>query len=223
MQKYVAYGTCKGTALSRKKQGNCLEFAACFKYIPCRSNLRDKGVQLVHKVFLICAFTLALAAGLNTGGSALALELNSPAFKTKTTIPAKYTCEGPDVSPALKWATPPAGTKGLALICDDPDAPGGTWVHWVIYNIPPDAEGLSENIPRDKKLDSGALQGTNSWGKIGYGGPCPPPGPAHRYFFKLYALDAALDLKPGATKQQVEGAMEGHVLDRAELVGLFSR
>ncbi len=153
----------------------------------------------------------------------MALELNSPAFKAKTTIPAKYTCEGPDVSPALKWATPPAATKSLALICDDPDAPGGTWVHWVIYNIPPGAEGLSGKIPRDKKLDSGAIQGTNSWGKIGYGGPCPPPGPAHRYFFKLYALDAALDLEPGATKQQVEGAMEVHILDRAELVGLYQR
>lgn len=153
----------------------------------------------------------------------MALELKSSAFKSQTTIPTKYTCDGSDVSPPLGWNDPPDGTKSFTLVCDDPDAPGGTWDHWILYNLPPDAKGLPEDVPRDKTLDNGARQGKNSWGKIGYGGPCPPRGPAHRYFFKLYALDTTLDLPPGASKGKVENAMKGHILADTELVGLYKR
>lgn len=153
----------------------------------------------------------------------MGLELKSSAFKANARIPSKYTCDGPDISPALSWDSAPEGTKSFSLICDDPDAPGGTWVHWVLYDLPPDVRGLPENVPKTKTLESGAKQGITDFRRIGYGGPCPPPGPAHRYFFKLYALDIKLNLPPGVTKQEVERAMEGHILGRAELVGLYQR
>ncbi|HHT9133494.1 MAG TPA: YbhB/YbcL family Raf kinase inhibitor-like protein [Candidatus Avalokitesvara rifleensis] len=153
----------------------------------------------------------------------MALELESPTFEAQATIPTKYTCDGPDVSPPLSWNDPPKGTKSFTIICDDPDAPGGTWVHWVLYDLPPDASGLPEDVPKTKTLDNGAKQGTNDFRSIGYGGPCPPRGPAHRYFFKLYALDAKLDLPPGKTKRDVEKAIEGHILASAALVGLYKR
>ena len=153
----------------------------------------------------------------------MALTLTSPAFSHQTKIPRRYTCEGEDVSPALAWTDPPAGTKGLALINDDPDAPVGTWVHWVIYNIPPTSRGLEEHLPKTEKLPNGAVQGLNDFRRIGYGGPCPPPGRAHRYVFTLSALDTTLSLPAKATKAQLERAMEGHVLVRAELIGLYQR
>lgn len=147
--------------------------------------------------------------------------LTSTAFSQGGEIPARYTCKGQDLSPPLSWSDVPEGTKSLVLICDDPDAPRGTFVHWVVYNIPPSASRLPEGIPAEPSLEDGTLQGINHFGKIGYGGPCPPPGPAHRYFFKLYALDTTLELPPGATKEQVLKAMEGHILAKAELVGTF--
>ena len=138
-------------------------------------------------------------------------------------IPDRYTCKGQDISPALLWAGMPEGSRSLALICDDPDAPMGIWVHWVIYNIPVEGSGLPEDVPSSiSTLDNGTTQGTNSWGRIGYGGPCPPSG-THRYYFRLYAIDNALDLEPGATKAQVLSAMEGHVLDECELMGRYSK
>ena len=138
-------------------------------------------------------------------------------------MPEKYTCNGSDISPPLSWTEPPAGTKSLALIMDDPDAPAGTWVHWVVYNLPASARALSEGTPPTETLADGAKQGTNDFRKTGYGGPCPPPGSAHRYFFKLYALDIELNLAPRAAKKQVETAMAGHTLARAELIGRYGR
>lgn len=156
------------------------------------------------------------------GGETMAFDLISKAFGSGETIPRKYTCDGPDLSPSLRWTDPPAGTKSLALICDDPDAPIGTWVHWVFYGISQDTRELPEGVPKDKVLEDGR-QGKNDFGRIGYGGPCPPRGPAHRYFFKLYALDRELDLSPGMTKASLLKAMEGHILARAELMGRYGR
>jgi Raf kinase inhibitor-like YbhB/YbcL family protein len=149
-------------------------------------------------------------------------ELTSPVFAPGESIPTRYTCDGDDISPPLAWTDPPAGTQSLALICDDPDAPVGTWVHWVLYNLPPDARSLPEAVPSDADLPRGGRHGENSWRRLGYGGPCPPSG-THRYFFKLYALDTVLDLDAGVDKKQVLRAMEGHVLAEAELMGVYSR
>jgi len=151
--------------------------------------------------------------------------LSSTAFKDGGRIPRKYTCDGEDVSPPLSWTTPPAKTAELALVCDDPDAPRGTFVHWVLYGLPATTTSLPEAVPTTETLPtlSGAKQGRNSAGRIGYMGPCPPSGPPHHYHFILYALDAKLELKPGATEKELRAAMEGHVLGQAELVGLYSR
>src|SRR3990167_1037537 len=130
--------------------------------------------------------------------------LKSQAFKGGDLIPDKYTCEGPDVSPPLRWNDPPRETHSFALIADDPDAPMGTWVHWVVYNIPAGERGLDENVPKQERLPNGAMQGMTDFHRVGYGGPCPPSG-THRYFFKLYALDVALTLPPQAAKAQQSG------------------
>ncbi|HUU29513.1 MAG TPA: YbhB/YbcL family Raf kinase inhibitor-like protein [archaeon] len=152
----------------------------------------------------------------------MSMQLTSPAFKNADMIPDRYTCKGQDTSPALKWSGSPKETKSFALIFDDPDAPMGTWVHWVVYNLPSNCDSLPEKVPDKNPLGNGGIQGTNSWGRIGYGGPCPPSG-THRYFFRLYALDSVLDLKAGATKSQVLKALEGHILAEVELMGRYSR
>ena len=151
-----------------------------------------------------------------------AMELKSSAFKNNEIISKLYTCDGKDISPPLNWNDIPEKTKSLALICDDPDAPAGTWVHWVVYNIKSASKELPAKIPHQETMSNGAKQGINDFGKIGYGGPCPPVG-THRYFFKLYALDSMLDLEPGATKKQLLQAMEGHVLAETELIGKYKR
>jgi Raf kinase inhibitor-like YbhB/YbcL family protein len=153
---------------------------------------------------------------------AMTIELTSTAFNAGEAIPAIYTCDGDDISPPLQWQNLPEGTGSLALIMDDPDAPRGTWVHWVLYNIPPSTGELPENVAPADSLPGGGSQGRSSWNRVGYGGPCPPGG-THRYFFKLYALDAELDLAPGATKEQLLAAMEGHILAQGELVGTYAR
>jgi Raf kinase inhibitor-like YbhB/YbcL family protein len=163
------------------------------------------------------------ATDLGKGGRTMEFAMKSSAFDHEGSIPKKYTCDGPDLSPALSWGDPPEGTVTLALVMDDPDAPGGTWVHWVLYDLPVSARELNEGVPDDKELGRGTRQGRNDFRRIGYGGPCPPPGAPHRYLFKLYALDRTLSLEPGATKAQVERAMEGHVLARAELMGRYGR
>lgn len=154
--------------------------------------------------------------------NAMTIELTSPAFMQGEPIPGRYTCLGEDISPALAWGEPPAGTRSFALIMDDPDAPVGTWVHWVIFNIPASARGLPEAFPADATLPDGSLGGRNSWGNTGYGGPCPPSG-THRYFFKLYALDETIAIEAGADKGELEKAMVGHILASAELMGTFSK
>lgn len=151
----------------------------------------------------------------------MAFQVTTTAFRDAGSIPKKFTCDGPDVSPALSWSDPPAGTKSLAIIADDPDAPGGTWVHWVLYDLPADTRKLPEAVAKDRELPNGALQGRNDFGKIGYNGPCPPRGSAHRYFFKLYALDSKTGLKAGATKGDLEHAMKGHVLGQAQFIGKY--
>jgi Raf kinase inhibitor-like YbhB/YbcL family protein len=138
-------------------------------------------------------------------------------------IPKKYTCDGADLSPALSWDEAPAGTQSLALIVDDPDAPMGTWTHWLIWNIPAKASLLPEDTPKVDLLDNGARQGGNDFKRIGYGGPCPPPGKPHRYFFKLYALDARLEVKAGAVRSGLESAMKLHVLSEAQWMGTYAR
>ena len=153
----------------------------------------------------------------------MSFELKSPDFKAGSTIPLQFTCVGADISPALQWNAPPADTQSLALIADDPDAPVGTWVHWVLYNLPAQAHSLQQDFPKSEKSQDGTLQGRNDFGKIGYGGPCPPPGRAHRYFFKLYALDTQLSLKAGASKKDLERAMQSHILAQTEYMGRFSR
>ncbi len=149
------------------------------------------------------------------------INLSSSAFTAGLPIPVDYSCKGRDVSPALTWTNAPANTQSFALIMDDPDAPSGTWVHWVIYNIPASARGLPEAVPTDAQLGDGSIQGTTSAGSAGYHGPCPPSG-THRYFFKLYALDTILSL-PSADKDSLLRAMEGHIVDQAELMGTFSK
>jgi Raf kinase inhibitor-like YbhB/YbcL family protein len=154
----------------------------------------------------------------------MAFSLTSPAFADGAAIPVRHTCDGPDASPPLAWSGAPAGTRSFALIMDDPDAPAGTWVHWVLYNLPAALAELPDTVAKVEALDlGGARQGRNDFRHPGYGGPCPPPGPAHRYVFKLYALDAALELRSGARKQELEAAMEGHVLAMAQLVGTYAR
>jgi len=151
--------------------------------------------------------------------------LRSAAFADGASIPSQYTCDGPDRSPPLAWSGAPPATKAFALICDDPDAPAGTWVHWVLFHLPAALTGLPDNVAKTGTLKElgGAAQGNNTGQKIGYSGPCPPPGKPHRYFFKLYALDAGLALRAGATKAQLEQAMQGHVLAQAQVVGTYGR
>jgi hypothetical protein len=156
------------------------------------------------------------------GESAMTIQITSPAFTEGNPIPKKYTCEAEDVSPPLAWSGLPGGTKSLALIADDPDAPAGVWVHWVIFNLPPTLAGLSEGIAKTPKVEGG-VQGNNDFRKIGYGGPCPPRGKPHRYFFKLYALDTLLALEAGASKADVEKAMRGHILAQGQLMGTYGR
>ena len=151
----------------------------------------------------------------------MAFQVTTVAFRDGGSIPKEFTCDGRDVSPALAWTDPPAGTKSLALIVDDPDAPAGTWVHWLFYDLPADTRKLTEDMPKAREFPNGARQGRNDFGKTGYNGPCPPAGAAHRYFFKLYALDSKTDLKSGATKNELERAMRRHILAQAELTGKF--
>ncbi len=179
---------------------------------------------------------LALAGGLllltvsnvgaQTGGNTMSLKLTSSAFSPKGKIPAKYTCEGTDISPPQAWSGIPPGAKSLALIVDDPDAPDPrapkmTWVHWVLYDLPVSAHGLPEAVQKNA-LPAGTREGLNDWKRTGYGGPCPPIG-EHRYFFKLYALDTALPDLGTPTKAQLEKAVQGHVLEQAELLGTYEK
>jgi hypothetical protein len=152
----------------------------------------------------------------------LEIKLTSTAFKEGAPIPRVYTCDGINVSPPLEWSGVPTTAKTLAIVCDDLDAPGGMWVHWVLYNLPAENIGLVENLPATEKLAAGGFQGANDFQKIGYGGPCPPSG-IHHYYFKIYALDSELPLKAGATKAELLKAMEGHIVLQGQLMGTYKR
>jgi Raf kinase inhibitor-like YbhB/YbcL family protein len=149
--------------------------------------------------------------------------LNTPAFGQGEAIPVEYTCDGADNSPPLEWSGVPAGAQSLALIADDPDAPRGTWVHWVFYNLPPALEGLEPGVEKTEQVPGLGLQGVTDFRRPGYGGPCPPPGSEHRYFFRLYALDIVLGLPGGATRDQLDQAMQGHILAQGEWMGVYAR
>jgi hypothetical protein len=151
------------------------------------------------------------------------IQVSSAAFAEGKEIPIQHTGQGKDTSPPLQWSGVPTGAKSLALIADDPDAPVGTWTHWVLFDLPPTTTELAADTPKSQFLPGGAKQGMNDFRRLGYGGPLPPPGKAHRYFFKLYALDKALDLKSGATKKEVEAAMKGHILAEGQLMGTYQR
>lgn len=164
-----------------------------------------------------------VGTALAQGNATSTLTITTTAFAAGGEIPKKYTCDGPDMSPALSWTGLPANTQALALIADDPDAPSGTWTHWVVWDIPLKAMGLGENMLKAKTLPDGTRQGMTDFRKVGYGGPCPPPGKAHRYFFRLYAVDTKIDLPAGARRQELEEAMKGHVLAKAEVMGTYGR
>ncbi len=149
--------------------------------------------------------------------------LSSTSFSNGGDIPRKFTCDGSDISPELSWKNSPAGTQSFALIADDPDAPSGTWTHWLVYDLPSTSSELLENVPKVEHLSTGGYQGRNDFRKIGYGGPCPPAGRPHRYFFKLYALDRPVNLKAGVDRLELERAMRGHILGQAEWVGKYRR
>ena len=150
------------------------------------------------------------------------IKITSSAFDEGGIIPSKYTCDGDDISPPLKWDSVPDGTKSIALISDDPDAPMGTWVHWVLYNLPADKRELPEVFPADEKLPDGTRQGVTDFGKTGYGGPCPPSG-THRYYFKIYALDTVIDTSDVLNKKSLLKKMEGHILAQGQLMGKYKR
>lgn len=173
-----------------------------------------KKVLLIIVLFsLVKSYTLSGAS---------AFEITSSAFEHNKTIPQQYSCDGADISPPLSWSGIPGNTKSLALIVDDPDAPGGTWVHWIVYNILPTLKELQENIPPLKILPDDTKQGINDFKEIGYGGPCPPSG-THRYFFRLYALNTKLNLAAGVTKRQLKSAMKGHIIAQAKLIGKYKQ
>jgi len=179
---------------------------------------------------LIALLALAGCRGAQTsplvdiqGQTSKTLTVSSAAFKEDATIPTRYTCSGEDISPALAWSGAPQNTKSLALVFDDPDAGNPAFTHWLLANIPATKQSLAENAPHDGTLSNGAVQGQNDFSKVGYGGPCPPPGDAHHYHFAIYALDATLSLQPSFSKQQLASVMQGHTLAWGELVGLFAR
>jgi hypothetical protein len=153
----------------------------------------------------------------------VAFTISSPSFSDGVDIAKKFTCDGADVSPQLTWSDPPAGTKSLALLADDPDAPVGNWNHWVLWNLPAESRELGENVAKTAQLPDGSRQGPNDFRKTGYNGPCPPPGKPHRYYFKIFALDAKPDLKGSAGKRELEAAMKGHILAQAEWMGRYGR
>jgi Raf kinase inhibitor-like YbhB/YbcL family protein len=187
--------------------------------------LRVASIALMMMFAAACAKQPAATTPNSPGTQttqATTMKLASSAFTEGQAIPRQYTCDGINISPPLEWTGIPKSAKTLAIVADDPDAPAGTWAHWVIYNLPADTMGMIENVPAMEEIKGGGLQGKNDFEKIGYGGPCPPSG-THRYFFKIYALDSELPLKAGATKADVEKAMSGHVLAQAQLMGTFRK
>lgn len=175
---------------------------------------------LIFLIIILSAFSSY--PQIKTMGAKMDIRVESSAFKNGESIPAKYTIDGENISPPLKWNIVSEKIKSYALINDDPDAPIGDWVHWVLYNIPPAVTELKENTPNVKSFPNGAIHGTNDFNKTGYGGPTPPSG-THRYYFKIYALDTMLKLEPGAAKAKLLKAMQGHIIAQGQLIGLYKR
>jgi Raf kinase inhibitor-like YbhB/YbcL family protein len=183
---------------------------------------RGLAVLMLLCVALLLAMTLASQAAESTNKNAISV--TSSAFAEGAAIPEEYTCQGKDISPPLKWSGVPSEAKSLALVMDDPDAPMGTWVHWVLYDLASSMTELPEGMSAREHISAGSgKEGLNDFKRLGYGGPCPPAGKPHRYFFKLYALDTTLDLKPGAKKKDLERAMEKHILAQGQLIGTYKR
>lgn len=191
-----------------------------------------KGAVISKQVVLLLAALMVFSSTViacareepaSQNGGKVTLSLSSTAFKEGGEIPVKYTCDGQDISPPLVWDEPPHLTQAFALIVDDPDAPGDVFTHWIIFNLPANVHELGEGIPTQERLENGALQGKNDFGRIGYGGPCPPRGPAHRYRFTIYALDKPLDLEPGVSKKQLIDAVKGHILAQGQLISIYQR
>jgi len=170
----------------------------------------------------LAVLTWQTAQADHKGGDMNAISVSSVAFGSMQAIPPKFTCNGENVSPPLSWKGIPERSKSIVLLCDDPDAPGGTWVHWVCYDIPASVDSLGEGVPAGYALPCGGKQGSNDFHSTGYGGPCPPSG-THRYFFKVYCLDVVLNLPAGKTKRDIERAMSGHVLATGVLVGTYAQ
>ena len=176
----------------------------------------------IHLLFLITFMFFISNQCKNKSDMSTNIIVKSDSFSDGGMIPAKYTCDGANISPQLSWDNAPKGTKSFVLICEDPDAPMGTFTHWVLYNIPADVHELPENLPKDKILPNGAKQGITDFKKVGYGGPCPPNG-THRYYFKLYALDTLLNLEPALKKEDILKAMNGHILAQGQIMGKYAR
>ena len=197
------------------------QFLALIELDACQqdhANVLDPTGSAITPADALCIFRRFL------GLPSCLMTLTSSAYSEGSPIPVQYTCDGANLSPPLNWADLPEAAQSLSLIADDPDAPDGTFVHWVIYDIPATETGLAEGLPNQGTLSNGARQGQNSFGNIGYDGPCPPPGDApHRYFFKLSALDTVLNLVPGASKAEIENAMTGHILGETRLIGTYDR
>lgn len=186
--------------------------------------MRRKGMMAVITVLLAawgCEARDSVQAE-GKGEATVTLNVTSPAFEDGAKIPPKYTADGANVSPPLNWQEIPEGAQSIVIIADDPDAPMGTWVHWLIWNIPAGEAGIRENVPSAEALANGAVQGTTSFNRVGYGGPAPPSG-THRYYFKVYAIDKQLDLAPEARKADVEKAMQGHILAQGQMMGRYSK
>jgi len=187
--------------------------------------------RLTHIYMFVSAFFAGMAICLypacpvsaQKGNPKMELKLTSTVFEQGQYIPRKYTGEGINISPPLQWSAPPEGTQSIALFCEDPDAPSGLWIHWVAWNIAPNKTGLPEGVPAEKASADGMKQGTNSFGKIGYGGPMPPAGSDHRYYFRVYAIDSQLSLQPGTTRSDLVKAMNHHVLAEGSLMGRYKR
>jgi hypothetical protein len=190
----------------------------------------DGMLVLLHRTRavlpLLILVVLALVVPAGLGGqkaTSTKIELKTTSFTPGGFIPRRFTCEAANVSPALAWTDPPSGTQSFALIEDDPDAPSGTFVHWLIYDLPAAYRRLPEALSPNEQMPGGGRQGTNDFSRTGYSGPCPPRGKPHRYFIRLYALDAKLNLRPAATRRELDAAMKGHILAQAELMGRFQR
>jgi Raf kinase inhibitor-like YbhB/YbcL family protein len=173
----------------------------------------------VKQSFDVSIFTFTISIG----GIGMSFHLSCPRFGAGETIPREFTGEGADHSPPLNWTYPPAGTQSFALVCEDPDAPRGTWIHWVLFNIPAEQRSLEEHVPALEELPTTARHGITDFKTYGYGGPAPPPGKPHRYFFRLYALDSLLKLPAGSTRSQLTAEMNGHILGEATLMGVYKR